>query len=322
MRKIAILIIAHNRPKQLLRLVKSLDADRFDFYIHIDGKTEISQFSDMMKLSNVVFLKKRVKTFLDDFSLVEVTMNLLEEALLKNYIYYCLLTGQDYPIKSSQYIYDKLLNSYPINWIDAYPISAKPWFAKKYGRYRYSQKWRRLTKSMGMGKRQLLLGTPLRGLFRLMERIETLCKGSPNTILRKKGYTLSTGSHFWMITDKAARYVYKVYKDGDLNEIFHNLEVPEECFCQTILLHNSSFSKNIPDCLQESKNEDLYGVDLPHLRYIKWYEHGKHSTGHPFIIKDEDFPLLKKADALFARKFDIEMDSNILDLIDQYILKI
>lgn len=55
MRRIAILIIAHNRPKQLLRLIESLDIDRFDFFIHIDGKTEISQFSDLMKLDNVIF---------------------------------------------------------------------------------------------------------------------------------------------------------------------------------------------------------------------------------------------------------------------------
>lgn len=107
MRRIAILIIAHNRPKQLLRLIESLDIDRFDFFIHIDGKTEISQFSDLMKLDNVIFLKKRVRTFLDDFSLVEATMNLLEEALSRNYVYYCLLSGQDYPIK--------VLNTYMIN---------------------------------------------------------------------------------------------------------------------------------------------------------------------------------------------------------------
>lgn len=318
MRRIAILIIAHNRPKQLLRLVKSLDMGKFDFFIHIDGKTEISQFSDLIKLDNVIFLKKRVRTFLDDFSLVEATMNLLEEALSRNYIYYCLLTGQDYPIKSSQYIYNKLISSYPMNWIDAYPISAKPWFAEKYGKYRYNQKLRRLTKSMG--KRQQLFGKPLRALFRIVERVETLCKGSPNAILMNKGYALSTGSHFWMITDKAATYIYGVYKGGELNEIFRYLEVPEECFCQTVLLHNLSFSRNIPDCLQTSRDDDLYGIDLPHLRYIKWYEHGKHSTGHPFIIKDEDFSLLRKADALFARKFDIDVDSNILDLIDQYLL--
>ena len=320
MRRIAILIIAHNRPKQLLRLIESLDIDRFDFFIHIDGKTEISQFSDLMKLDNVIFLKKRVRTFLDDFSLVEATMNLLEEALSRNYVYYCLLSGQDYPIKSPQYIYDKLISSYPMNWIDAYPIFAKPWFAKKYGKYRYNQKWRRLTKSMG--RRQQLLGKSLRGLFRIVERVETLCKGSPNAILMNKGYTLSTGSHFWMITDRAATYIYSVYKGGELNEIFRNLEVPEECFCQTVLLHNSLFSKNIPDCLRTSRDKDLYGIDLPHLRYIKWYEHGKHSTGHPFIIKDEDFSLLKRADALFARKFDIDVDSRVLDLIDQYLLKI
>lgn len=48
-----------------------------------------------------------MRTFLDDFSLVEATMNLLEEALSRNYVYYCLLSGQDYPIK--------VLNTYMIN---------------------------------------------------------------------------------------------------------------------------------------------------------------------------------------------------------------
>ena len=47
--KIAYLIAAHTDPKQLRRLVWSLDTGENEFYVHIDKKQDISLFKSCLK---------------------------------------------------------------------------------------------------------------------------------------------------------------------------------------------------------------------------------------------------------------------------------
>ena len=44
--KICYLILAYNDPENLYRLVNRLN-DRSDFYIHIDKKSDIKEFTDL-----------------------------------------------------------------------------------------------------------------------------------------------------------------------------------------------------------------------------------------------------------------------------------
>lgn len=106
--------MAHNNWNILKLLLKSLDREENDFYIHIDAK--VSQFDEMMldgvlKKSNLNFVeRKNVKWA--DYSQIDVTLDLLQSAKSKNnYSYYHLLSGVDMPIKSSQYIYNYFENS-------------------------------------------------------------------------------------------------------------------------------------------------------------------------------------------------------------------
>ena len=127
MKKIAILLLVHKLPDQLLKLLKRLDDDRFDFYIHVDAKCDINAFlpvAEEIKVSQVNWVKSRVKTYFNDFSLIEATCNTIKEAYMAgDYTYYVLLTGQDYPIKSNNTIYKKLEESYPTAYIDMYGVN-------------------------------------------------------------------------------------------------------------------------------------------------------------------------------------------------------
>ena len=125
MKKIAILLLVHKSPEQLEHLLRRMDDNRFDIYIHVDAKSDINQFKEVknqVKASEVFFVKERIKTYFNDFSLVQATVNTIKEAISKEYKYYILLTGQDYPIKSNDYIYEKLSNDYPISYIDMYGV--------------------------------------------------------------------------------------------------------------------------------------------------------------------------------------------------------
>jgi hypothetical protein len=48
-------------------------------------------------------------------------------------------------------------------------------------------------------------------------------------------------------------------------------------------------------------------------RYLDWSQGGP----NPKILTVQDFEALKKTDKLLARKFDIKIDTTILDMLDE-----
>ena len=57
--KFAYLIIAHNEPLLFEILLRLLDDERNDIYVHIDKKTDISQFDKFkLKYSNLIFINR------------------------------------------------------------------------------------------------------------------------------------------------------------------------------------------------------------------------------------------------------------------------
>jgi hypothetical protein len=57
-----------------------------------------------------------------------------------------------------------------------------------------------------------------------------------------------------------------------------------------------------------------------HLRYIDWNKRG--AARPPAILLKRDFGKLANTHKLFARKFDTNVDSEILDMIDKNILNV
>lgn len=103
---LAYLILAHADPGHLERLVRCLTHTDTDIYIHVDKKVNLQPFSKISKIRNVYFIEKRVKVYWGAYSVVEATINGLETIInaQKPYSYINLLSGQDYPIQSVEYI--------------------------------------------------------------------------------------------------------------------------------------------------------------------------------------------------------------------------
>ncbi|HEV7620303.1 MAG TPA: beta-1,6-N-acetylglucosaminyltransferase [Flavisolibacter sp.] len=106
--RIAHLILAHKRPDQLQKLIEALMHPAFDFYIHIDKKIDITPFLYLRELSNVYFVEKRVKVYWASFGVVRATLNGIDEILEKDYDYINVISGQDFPLKSPDYIFNFL----------------------------------------------------------------------------------------------------------------------------------------------------------------------------------------------------------------------
>src|SRR5471030_579261 len=108
--KLAHLILAHNEPKQLERLVTRLAHPDATVYIHLDKKTDIIPFAHLKEYENVVFVKDRVKVYWGTYNIVDATLNGFKEIISSGHRYdhINLLSGQDYPLKSQQHIHDFL----------------------------------------------------------------------------------------------------------------------------------------------------------------------------------------------------------------------
>jgi hypothetical protein len=100
--KHSILILAHEDEIMLRRIVNRIST-LGPVFVHVDAKTNISkwQCADLP----CTFVKRRIPVFWGDWSMVEATVLLLENALLDSSITrFTLISGSHYPIISNQEI--------------------------------------------------------------------------------------------------------------------------------------------------------------------------------------------------------------------------
>ena len=103
--KIAYLVLAHNNPKHLLRLINSLSSNSSYFFIHLDRKSINENFTFINDI-NLKIIEERISVYWGDFSQVEAILSLIGKSIAhENYFdYYVLLSGTDYPLRSVAYI--------------------------------------------------------------------------------------------------------------------------------------------------------------------------------------------------------------------------
>jgi hypothetical protein len=103
--KIAYLVLAHNTPNHLRRLIAALSTGSSGFFIHIDEKSDIGDFSGIGG-GNVCFIRERIPVYWGDFSQVEAILILLQAALADpgHFERLVLVSGADYPLCSSAYM--------------------------------------------------------------------------------------------------------------------------------------------------------------------------------------------------------------------------
>lgn len=100
-----------------------------------------------------------------------------------------------------------------------------------------------------------------------------------------------------------ARYV--ISKEEWVKNIFYNTLCADELFLQTIVVNSDFINK-----LYYKEFDDNM---IANMRFIDW------KRGMPYVFRENDFNELINTDLLFARKFDYEIDRNIIDKIFNYL---
>lgn len=108
-KKHAYLIMIHEDSEVLHRSLELINDKRNDIFIHIDAKSDDSFKSKLylyVKLSNLYFVENPVEVYWGHYSQVLAELLLFEKAAKTGrYRYYHLLSGNDMPIKSQDYIH-------------------------------------------------------------------------------------------------------------------------------------------------------------------------------------------------------------------------
>jgi hypothetical protein len=325
--KYSILLLGHKNINQIKRVVSRLVSENCDIYLHLNNFFKVSE-TDKEDIINIkkgyVYLipdNERVGIQYDGMGLTLAILKVAEAAYenrLNSKVkssYFFFITAQDYPLKTNRYIENFLDKNYPTPLYDIHPWSKDNWVYHKFKAF-YFHKPRTFIRSKLNEITYTNIGRIIRAPFeiptRIFEKIFTLCKGSPYKILTDRGYSLFGGAPWWLFPDFVVEHLISNLKKSELYDVLRNTMTPDETLIHTFLM-NSNYAY-------------LFKVMPPDdpIRYTHTYEifcdeRRPVVTGHPHNLDYNDFEHLIRQPHLFARKFDINFDPKIYDLIDDFL---
>lgn len=287
--KHAYLILAHNNYYILERLIKLLDDERNDIFIHVDNKIEgfdEQYFLKQVKKSSLNFIQPRVDIKWGHVTFVEAEFLLFRRAFEHDqYTYYHLISGVDLPIKSQDYIHGFFAQN---NGKEFLGISTD-------NQRRVEYKVTKVHVSTSFYKLNILW---LRKILFLIDKLFALAQQivGYNVVKLNEDFSLSKGPNWVSVTHDFVEYL--LTKEAECLRIFKRSVCPDEIFIHTVL-HNSSFK------------DRLYNVEDEYegcMRLMDW------KRGNPYVFRKGDFQEVMSSNRLFARKFN-EKDLVIVNMI-------
>lgn len=288
-KKHAYLIMAHNNFNQLKKLLELLDYEKNDIYMHIDKKSKFDK-NELVKdiKKSKVYFTERINVKWGSYRQIEAELILLKEATQKNYLYYHLLSGYDLPIKSNDEIFDFFEKNNGKQFIH---FKNENDYDDIENRIKYYYLCTDFRKSKGIKK--ILKYAIFKSLL-VTEKIFNINR------IKKLNLTIKSGANWFSITNELAKYVVK--NEEIIRKTYKRTFCADEIFLQTIVYNNKKFR----DELYYQGYDDNYKACM---RYILW------KNKKPHIWEKQDYNELINSDYLFARKFNENIDNDIINKI-------
>jgi hypothetical protein len=275
--RLAYIISAYKNLSQVARLVRRIECEGNALFVHVDKKTNDDDYrafaNGLTDVPSLHLLERHVCHW-GGFGHIRATLKGLDELLARRvpFDYVILLTGQDYPIKSSDFIGE--------------------FFEENRG-----------MSFMGFGSLPTKWWSPRGGLDRVEYWHLRLYGNHFRSPLKRRfpaGLRPFGGGAYWCLSRECVEYVSDfVGNRPDVVQFFKHVDIPDEIFFQTVIM-----------------NSELRGTVVnDNLRYVDWTRGRR-----PAILETSDFERLRDSSKLFARKFDVRRDENVLDLIDRHLL--
>lgn len=287
MGKYAYLIICHRSDASLRYLLKSIDDERNDIYVHVDAKARDFDF-DKVKASIIhseLSFTRRINVTWGGYSQPEAEMILLEAATQKHeYAFYHFLSGNDMCIKSQEEIH-RFFDQHPGKLFLTF--CGEDWNRKAEERVKYYH--------IEHGR-----NTALKALNIVSLSIQKMI-GIDR--LKHVDMQIVGGSNWCSLPHDFAMYLLE-HRDV-IHRIFHHSVCSDELFIHT-LAYNSAYKDRIYLLKISQQNDDSDpNMFEANQRYIDW------NRGKPYIFGEDDFDELMKVEYCFSRKLT-ETDTNHL----------
>lgn len=282
--QVAHVILVHKNPEQVKRLILTLCHSDSIIFLHVDKKSRIEDFNEMLIMPNVYFIKRRVAVNWGGFSQIEAVVNSFRELseVSPNVDYINLLSGQDYPIKSINNFHHFLMRN-PGRAFMEFLSFDHPWVIaakERFNKYHFSD-------------------IDFLGKYKI-EKFVT------NILPKRKfpeEFKLVGKSQWFTIDNECLQYILRfVSRRKGLYRKFKYSWGADELVFQSII-YNSPLA---------------YKMINNNLRYIDWS--GNQSSPKTMTILDKE--ILMESDNYFARKFDINVDVEIMDFLDTEFLNV
>lgn len=282
MEKHAYCILVHNEPELFCQLIRALDDARNDIYVHVDSKTNIVPFLQAQcKHSSLTFCKKRINCRWGTLSLVKAEFTLLDEARSHgHYSCFHLLSGQDYPIKSQDYIHNYVQTHPGENYIGYVDDGLTGRMAER------AEQYHLLIRRPGSSLKSTVFSRFRKGFVILQQRLH---------IIRHFPFPIKKGAQWVSLSDDFCAYLME--KSDDLLHLFRYTYCPDE-----MVIHSLFASSPFADTLHQPEGREYEQC----LREIDW------DRGSPYTWQEEDLGFLISSDKWFARK----VSSSHMALID------
>jgi hypothetical protein len=290
--KIAYLMQVHNNPQLQKRAIEMLSSDDSGFFIHVDAKSDIRQFSGI-EGEHVTFVEPRIPVYWGEYSIIEGTMRLIRRALdcPQGYDYFVFMQGSDYPLRGSKYIQRFFAENRGSEFLSLVKMPTAGYPLSRFEAFRYPS-----------SKPVLRFAT--RALGRL---------GLARRDYRKHlvGLDAYGGDASWSLSREACRYILEfVIQNPSVEAYFQNtFSAPDEWFFHTILGNSPLRSRCRSNMFYRDYPPILHHPALLTEKHVQFFE-----SQERIRVEDEWGP----REILFARKFS-DQTLHVIDRIDEMI---
>ena len=280
----AVLVVAHKDAEQIIELSKILTR-KFEVYIHFDTKYCIpKEAAEILKSMAHVHLFQKIAVNWGGYSIAEAELVLLREAMKNPDIsYFHIISGQDWPVRSPEEIYDFYEGTDRIymTYAEAETVTKSGestiWWQKYYFYYDNI-------------KRKTIWG-------KIYHRFSLMWQTAKRTDKFKDlGISLKIyeGSNWCDLPRYAVEYLLRYMEENpNYEKMLRTGFCSDEFICQTALC-NSPYKKKIEKKIH---------------RYILWK---KKYESYPAILDETDLPAIEAGEYHFTRKIDLKISEKLI----------
>lgn len=285
----AYIILAHGEFELLSILLTTIDDYRNDIYIHIDAKSkgyDIESLKKSVKHARIDICSE-IKVNWGGYSIAQAYMLLFEKATSTYHSYYHVISGADLPLMTQNRIHDILATpEYEYIHFTADPMPTE--FLERVDYYHFFQEYVKY-KHVGV-------------FFKVLEKISILIQKLLGVHRYDGSFTLQKGCNWVSLTHDCVNYILS--QKSFIEKIFKYSYIADEMFIQTVIV-NSPFMDRV---WKKSYSDDMKDA----LRFIDW------NRGLPYTFTNEDYNELLESNCLFARKFSLNKDREIVERIAKH----